>query len=100
MRKDQFEFGKQVIEEAKKAIADVGWEQTAFAAMFANMNAAAAFTKHIPEAGRVGCKVITDKKFFEHYQEMIGSLALMAAVMAEKTGMDLKAGLEAANRPN
>lgn len=87
--KGQIDFGNEIIQEARLAVKEVGWEQTAFAAMFAHMNAAATFSRHIPQGGVPGCKIATTDKFHEDFQDMVGSLALLSAVLAEKVGEDL-----------
>lgn len=93
----QTEFGNEIVDAARKAVKEVGWEQAAFAAMYAHMGAASAFVRLVPAMGRPGHTIVTDAAFQEAYQEVIGSLALMTAIVAEKCGSDLRADVPATN---
>lgn len=93
----QTEFGNEVVDEVRRAVKVIGWEDTAFAAMCVHMQAFAAFTKRIPDGGRPGQTITTDAGFFDEWQEAVGSIALLSATLAEKVGAGLKQNVPTTN---
>lgn len=89
MDKDHIQMGNGIALEAREAVKEVGWERAVLAAIMVNIEAANKFFKNIPNLGKPGQTIITDEKFFDEYQELVISEALLTAMIAERVGQDL-----------
>lgn len=86
----QIEFGNNIIDLVEESVKLVGWDKAAQAAMTSNMMASKEMGELMPRQGKVGETFTITEEFHAAYQEWIGSISLMAAVVANRRGVDLK----------
>jgi hypothetical protein len=94
---DKAEFGNHIVEVVRSAVKEHGWENAAFLAMNRVTDDCCKFTDLIPAQGISGQTITTTEEFEKRYQLFVQGMLVLTALIAEKTGTNLKSAVEAVN---